>query len=182
MSEIWMVRAGRGACNLDRFLDQSLILIGCANVSGPNLLKASREELYDHTRAGNPSWITQKAAIQAGQIFRFLQEMQEDDEVITYDPSLRRYLLGKVVGPGACTDDNLYFRKVSWSRRVSRDHLSVETRNSLGAIMTIFRLSEVASDELRHFAVDLASSSTAAWSSRGCTGVVSSTQPPVASP
>jgi restriction system protein len=52
-------------------------------------------------------------------------------------------------------EDLPYVRSVKWSRRVARDSTTVETRNTLGAIQTIFRLGAEASSELRKLAVPL---------------------------
>ncbi|MCK5941930.1 MAG: restriction endonuclease [Planctomycetes bacterium] len=166
MTDIWMVRAGRGGRLIDRFLEASWMTIGCANIAGPAVLSMGREDLVAHTAAANPTWNTHKVANQAGQIYRFVHEVQVGDVVTTYDPSQRRYLLGRVTGPVECVENGLWSRKVDWTQRVSRDLLSVETRNTLGAILTIFRLGESASQELLRNAVDLGAPETVAPATR----------------
>lgn len=155
MSNIWMVRAGRNAKYLDLFLDESCMTIGVHSVTGTDVLTMDRQALVARTRAANSSWSKRKAITQGGQLYRFLQEVAEGDEVATYDPAQRRYLLGIVTGSGTCNPDGRYARIVTWSQRAPRDVLSIETRNTLGAIQTIFRLSDSASEELRKVAVAL---------------------------
>lgn len=155
MGEIWMVRAGPSGRFFERFVDKSHIEVYLDGVTGPEVLDLSREELATRTTAANPTWSNRTVGIMVGQLYRFLHELQVKDEVTTYDPSQRRYVLGRVIGPGFETKEETFAREVVWERRVSRDPLSVETRNTLGSIMTIFRLGQEASEELRRLAVGL---------------------------
>ncbi len=159
MSNIWMVRAGRDAVHLDTFIDKGLITIGMSQHVGAEALGDSRKELTERTAKVHPDWNRQRLAVHTGQLFRFLSEIAVGDEVATYDPNLRRYVLG-VVASAARYDPKLiedlpYARNVKWNRRVPRDALSVDTRNTLGAIQTIFRLNAEASAELRKAAVPI---------------------------
>lgn len=93
----------------------------------------------------------------AGQLHRFRSEMKIGDYVVTYDPSRRVYLVGEIAGdyrwdPRIDPDDP-NVRSVTWQGEVSRDRLSVRSRNSLGAISTLFQLSpDVVEDLLRALA------------------------------
>ena len=78
----------------------------------------------------------------AGQLHRFRTEMKPGDAVLTYDPRRRVYLVGEIAGDYRWdpsidpTDPNS--RPVRWRGEVSRDLLSVTSKNSLGAISTLF--------------------------------------------
>ena len=156
---IWVVRAGRGAAYIDDFLDKQIITIGMSHVGGGDLLKDSRKQLAARIAAANPEWSKGRVSNHAGQLYRFLSEMDVGDEVATSDPGQRRYLLGKVITDPSYAPSTMptqpYLRSVKWDRRVPRDALSVGTRNSLGAIQTIFRLNAGASAELRKVAIAL---------------------------
>lgn len=159
MSNIWVVRAGRNGAFLDSFIDRGFISIGMSPHVGAEAIGDTRKELADRTAKAQPDWNRQRVANHAGQLFRFLSEIAIGDEVATYDPNLRRYVLG-VVASEPRYDPKLldglpYVRTVKWNRRVARDSLTVETRNTLGAIQTIFRLNGEASLELRKTAVPL---------------------------
>lgn len=159
MSNIWMVRAGRDAVHLDTFIDRGIITIGMSQHIGAEAIGDTRRELTDRTAKFHPDWNRQRLAVHTGQLFRFLSEMAVGDEVATYDPSLRRYVLGVVASEprhdSKLIEDLPFIRNVRWDRRVARDSLTLETRNTLGAIQTIFRLNGDASSELRKRAVPL---------------------------
>lgn len=88
----------------------------------------------------------------AGQIFRFLHEIKVDDAVLTYDSIRRTYFLGKFTSMpiyDLSLLDGLYtYRKVDWVNEIDRDLLSATTKNTLGGIMTLFKLSPEASAEI----------------------------------
>ena len=74
--------------------------------------------------------------------------------MLTYNPAERGYLVGTVVGeyehvPGVAADERQpNRRRVEWRGRVLRDQLSVATRNSLGAISTLFLVPAEAAAEI----------------------------------
>jgi restriction system protein len=82
---------------------------------------------------------------------RLLHEMKTGDTVVTFDRDRRLYFLGTVTSeyewvPGLI-EDKPHVRRVKWTHQVSRDLLTVATRNTLGAILTLFKLGpEVAKD------------------------------------
>ena len=75
--------------------------------------------------------------------------------MVTYDPETRQYHVGQV-GTDAKISTRIvdnserheYVRKVKWEGTVSRDVLSTTTRNSLGAISTLFKPSDNACAEM----------------------------------
>lgn len=159
MSNIWVVRAGRGGAYVDLYLERGMISIGMSERIGAEAIGMSRDELQDRTAKAHPEWSGPRLGTHVGQIHRFLADIKVGDEVATYDPSLRRYLLGLVTSEARWEPDVVewqpYVRNVKWDRRVARDALSVESRNSLGAIQSLFRLNADASSELRKLAVPL---------------------------
>ena len=159
MNDIWVVRAGRGGAYIDTYLDKGVITIGMSDRIGAEAIGESRKALLERTAKAHPEWSKPRLATHVGQIYRFLAEIKVGDEVATYDPNLRRYLLGVVSSEARYEPDVVewlpYVRSVKWDRRVARDSLSVESRNSLGAIQSIFRLSSDVSSELRKLAVPL---------------------------
>ena len=156
---LWVVRAGRKAAYLAHFLSEGLVAIGWGRGGpiGPNNsdedLRRRFEEAYPEDKPGT-------RASSVAQVKRFVREVEVGDTVVTYDPETRQYHMGQV-GTDATistrTVDNSerheYVRKVKWEGTVSRDDLSTTTRNSLGAISTLFKPSDNASTEmLRLFA------------------------------
>lgn len=88
----------------------------------------------------------------AGQVWRFFQDIKPGDKVLTYDPARRVYLVGTVLGKYehmvGVVEDLPNIRRVKWDGEVSRDAISVSTKNSLGAISTLFRISEEGAKEI----------------------------------
>lgn len=156
---MWVVRAGRGARYLDAFLEQGIVGVGSSRDVGAEALTDSRKDLTKRTAEAHPGWSKHKVANQAGQLYRFIHEISVSDDVATYDPGQRRYLLGTVSGEARFQPDQdgglPYVRKVRWTHRVARDSLTTTTRNTLGAIQSLFRLSREASVEMHKVAVAL---------------------------
>ena len=147
---MWMVRAGEGATAISDFREKGVIAIGWGGIDWTTC--QNKEAIVTKLLIGSPDLTAPQASAAASQIDRFLRGFKVDDRVITYDPSLRVYLLGTIKGepkfrPEFVTD-LATIREVSWQGEVRRDLLSVGTRNSLGAIMALFRVPEEASQEI----------------------------------
>jgi restriction system protein len=151
---IWMIRAGEGATELDAFLEDSCVAVGWDEL-GRIEPGVSRQQIADRVSSNWPNYKKGKVAIVAGQLYRFLNEIKVGDSAMTYDPARRVYHLGEVIGEPeyAPARDFLHrVRKVRWQSEISRDDVSVPTRNSLGAISTLFLLPEAAATEVRNLA------------------------------
>lgn len=92
----------------------------------------------------------------ASQIGKFRFELDKGDYVISYDSQLRSYLVGEIASD-YLFDSNFYpekpleycdTRKVKWKGEVQRDDLSTSTKNTLGAISTLFSINQEAADEI----------------------------------
>lgn len=150
MAKAWMVRAEQGGRLFDVFKDNGIVAIGWAEVGDLTEAK-SRKSIAQQIAAWWPTRKSQAIAMDAGQLHRFVNEMAVGDTVVTYDPSRRVYLVGEIAGPyrfdSKYVPEDPQVRPVRWRGEVSRDLLSVSSRNSLGAISTLFLLSrEVVED------------------------------------
>lgn len=148
---MWMVRAGEEAYAIEDFKSKKVVAIGWGETDWTtypdrDAIQAQMAKVYPDNSDG------QNMAA-ANQIERFLHEIEIGDRVISYDPDNRRYLVGSIAGaprhqPGLIEELHTC-RSVTWGNvEVSRDELSVSTRNSLGAISTLFRVPEVAAAEI----------------------------------
>ena len=151
MAKTWMVRAQRGGRLVDRFQEESIVSIGWGDLGSLEKLD-SREAVAARVAQQWPNWHPQKVRMIAGQLYRFCHEIQLGDRIVTYAPSRRIYLIGSIVGeyrfdPNA-EEGSANLRNVAWDGEVSRDLLSVATKNSLGAISTLFLLPERAAADL----------------------------------
>jgi restriction system protein len=86
-----------------------------------------------------------------GQIARFRFEIEPGNMVITYNPEYRYYLVGEIISGYLYKKDSPgnfnHIRNVKWVGKVNRDSLSVATKNTVGAIMTLFLLNNSATNE-----------------------------------
>lgn len=152
MSKSWMVRAERNGRLFDTFRDQSAVAIGWNDVGDLSKIK-TRKAIADLVSKAFPNAKPQSIAMAAGQLHRFVNEIDVGDMVVTYDPSRRVYLVGEIAGPyrydTSLDPEDGQFRPVRWHGEVGRDLLSVESRNSLGSISTLFRISTEVAVELK---------------------------------
>lgn len=146
---MWMVRAGEGAEYFEEFKQKEYVSIGW-NEIGPldgvdnkGKIKQLLREKYEYK--------TGKIRISASQLYRFAFEIEIGDYILTYDPNGRTYLLGKIEGEYEYRKDVMdYFhvRKVKWTDKVNRDNLSTSTKNTLGAISTLFKIPRESVEEI----------------------------------
>ncbi len=148
---LWMVRAGEGGKWIDEFRKHQVVAVGWPQL-GPINVGVSREEIAHKGMKEWPNASRSTIGSSAGQVFRFLNELQKGDIVVSYDPSRRIYHVGKIEGDPEYQPELIEelprVRSVSWFAEVSRDKLSVPTRNSLGAISTLFQLPPEAAEEI----------------------------------
>lgn len=137
----WMVRAGERGFRFEDFKEKSVVCIGWKEVGNLAGL-ASRETMKKKLAAVFPDWTPYELGGSAGQLYRFAHEIKDGETVITYDTASRVYLVGQVKGgyeytPGL-VDGQPNIRRVAWVGEISRDALSVPSRNSLGSTLTVF--------------------------------------------
>lgn len=148
--KIWVIRAGQGAQLIDRFLEKGQVAIGW-NELGPIDAGTSRQDIADRIGATWPKWKKGKVSMVAGQIYRFLNKVEVGDHVMTYDPGRRVYPLGTITSDptyDATVDELARVRAVTWEAEINRDDISQPTKNSLGAISTLFSLRNSAIREI----------------------------------
>lgn len=158
MSNLWVVRAGRGGVAAERFVDEGYVEVGFGGKIGPSVKGMSREAIAQELRKLSPERKDGQVLNMAAQLHRFHEEIQIGDDVVTYDPEHRRYVLGRVASAAAFVPSNdhpTYRRKIGWTHRVDRDQLSVDTKNTLGSTLTLFRPNDSAATELRQRRVAL---------------------------
>jgi restriction system protein len=149
-----MVRAGEGGHLIEEFAG-GIVTVGWhetleLNDHSQRDLRLRLAKVYPDSKPGTVQNI-------ASVLWRFSHEVKVGDNVVTYDPTKREYLLGEVTGDyrydGKRAPRHAHLREVKWLHRVSRDVLSVATRNSLGSTLTLFLVPEEAAAEL-HGAVN----------------------------
>ena len=137
-----MVRAGQGGYLIDEFIEKQVVAIGW-NETGKLDESLSSEDLKRKFREAYPEDTDGRVNQCVGQISRFLKEFKIGDKVVTYDSSARVYYLGEIVSKYEYNTELEYHhsRRVEWEDLgIQRDDLSISSKNTLGAISTIFEL------------------------------------------
>ena len=149
--QVWMVRAGRDSAFIDEFLSRQMVAIGWA-LTGDLSNVHSREEFRQLVQQHWPEDNKFQHAISVSQVYRFREEIVPGETVVTYDSNRRIYHLGTVTGDYVYHPEYdpelVHTRSVRWEKEISRDVLTVESKNCLGAISTIFCLSTATAENL----------------------------------
>lgn len=148
---MWMVRSAAGGRLADEYREKGVVAIGWRDV-GDLANYPDKAALLEVVRE---TWPDDKPGMHmnsASQLHRFKVELAVGDRVITYDSSRRIYHVGTIVGkyryvPNA-PDPMNNVRDVRWDGEVQRDVLSINTKNSLGSTLTLFRVPEEAAEEI----------------------------------
>ena len=140
--QVWVVRAGVNNEIAREVEKSSVIAIGWTEMGDPTQL-SGRDEFKARYKSTYAEDSNAKIAIGAGQVYRFVREIQKGDLVLTPIAVSREILVGKVVGdhifdPSTISKFYPNVRKVKWLKKVSRDDVSAPFRNALGGIMTVF--------------------------------------------
>lgn len=135
-----MVRAGERGYLADEFA-RGFISIGWNDLG--DLTKATTvDDIRAAYAKAYPDAKPGEVGNAVAMIHKFRSVLKPSDHVITYNPIRREYLVGNILGdyvfePGKIKDQH-HVRKVEWLGNVSRDQLSVASRNTLGSTLTLF--------------------------------------------
>lgn len=149
-NQLWMVRAGEGAYLLDEFINKNIIAIGW-NAIGELSSIDKIEKIKGLIASNYPEYKSGTVNISSGQIYRFIHEFKIGDAVMTYNPSERIYWIGEIESDYKFDKEICEYyhtRKVKWIDKIQRDELSISTKNTLGAILTIFDIPKTSRDEI----------------------------------
>lgn len=148
---MWMVRAGEGGYLIEEFVDGGVIAIGWHKLGDLSEVNSQEKirELYNHKY---PDEKPAKVPNAVAMIYKFCFALEKDQKVVTYDSQNREYLIGSITSNYDYDTNKIadypHLRKVNWlPDRISRDALSVSSRNSLGGIQTLFSVNEEVSAE-----------------------------------
>lgn len=140
----WMVRAGTKGVLFDEFMAQGIASVGWKSI-GELTSSDTLDSLRERVREEWPDWHQQRITMSASQLVRFRNAIRAGDLVVTYDPTRRVYALGRADGTYRFEADQEHkdhgnIIGVSWQDEVARDELLPRTKNSLGAISTLFKI------------------------------------------
>lgn len=146
--KMWMVRAGEYGRLIQEFRTKNIVAIGWNLGDLSDIDKSSK--IRDQYKIAYKDSSIGTINMNSAQIAKFRFDFKVGDYVITYDPETRNYSVGKIRSDYKYNSNLEYknVREVSWIKDISRDDLSVATKNSLGAISTIFEVPEEPKREL----------------------------------
>lgn len=141
MHKFWMIRAGEGGILAADFKAKSLAAVGwpaAGDLSVVKTVEAMRERVDSAYPGTKPGAVINAAGV----LHKFRSSIKLGDDVLSYDPERRVYLLGKAAGDYDYRPDLFEefpnIRRVDWQAEVSRDDLSTSTKNTLGSTLTLF--------------------------------------------
>ncbi|MBM7541296.1 restriction endonuclease [Amphibacillus cookii] len=145
MTKWWMIRAGDNNELIPVWNEKGIASIGWPKLGDPKQYRSKEEMIVkaDNVFAGSKprsrnSWVNQ--------VWRFSREINRGDRLITYSKETRKYMVGKVTEPhffDKSIGDPAYPNniRVDWEDiTVERDALSQAAKNSLGSVLTVFRV------------------------------------------
>jgi restriction system protein len=131
-SSAWMVRAGEGGEMIEAF-EKGFVAIGYG---------VARDLYYKARPDAKPTKASNAIAI----LYKFRTTMKPGDNVVTYDPSKREYIVGTIQSDYSYDPGKIkglpHVRKAHWEGRVSRDALPIGSRNSLGSTLGLFAIDD----------------------------------------
>lgn len=145
MTRMWMVR-GEGGSLYEAFRERGVAAIGWDQLAAHARPGIERKQLIALYQAAEPQAKAGTVVSGASQVWRFVNEIQTGDWIITYSPANRTYLVGKVAGPAEHRPDWAeqglpLIRQVQWQpQELPRDNLGTASKNSLGSTLTVFRV------------------------------------------
>lgn len=151
MTKWWMIRAGDHNELIPVWKDKGIASIGWPKLGNPKQYRTKDEMLAiantvfaESKPNSRSSWVSQ--------VWRFNREIKKGDRVITYYKEKREYMVGTVLEPhfyDESVGDPAYPNniKVDWEEiTVERDLLTQAAKNSLGSVLTVFRVDEWGSE------------------------------------
>lgn len=146
MVNYWVVRADddiRDSVEADGYIG-----IGFGGVQIGDITGLSFNDIRTRVANNNVGSSPNKIGAATGQLYSFLDKIQQHDWVLTPVPD-RQILIGEVASNYTyypAHDSKPHRRSVKWYKKVSRDAFTLPLRNSLGGLMTVFRVTSHAEE------------------------------------
>ncbi len=150
---LWGIHAGKtGEADL-LFLNENIIALGWGQMGDLKALGSTREHFKQHYAATYQEAAKAKPGsvpTSAGQLFRFVHEMQIGDYVVYPSKHPKRVHLGRVTGDYQySTSDNSHYpqrRKVEWIRDLPRTAFSQGALYEIGSALSLFAVKNYADE------------------------------------
>lgn len=147
--KLWTVRAGKYGEQEQTCVDNSLITIGWNDLPDLRTFK-SRDELFKEYQTIYEEPSNVKAGINAGQIWRFANEIAIGDLVALPSKTQPSIYIGKVTGGykfEKITAETIHVRPVKWLKTIPRAEFDQDILYSFGSLLTISQVSRTQAAE-----------------------------------
>ena len=141
--EVWVVRADKPIA--EKVEKAKLVAIGWSQMGDLKQFNTRQElkEKYRTVYAENDN----RVGIGAGQLFRFSKEISIGELVLTPLSASREVLIGKIISDYKFDKDLISaaypnVRSVEWLKKISRDIVSQQMRNSLGGLQAVYKITD----------------------------------------
>lgn len=147
MTKWWMIRAGDNNELIPTWKQEGIASIGWPQFGDPKQYR-SKEEMKAKANLVFSEEKPQTRNSWMNQVWRFSREIQVGDRIISYSKEKREYIIGTVakshfydIAIGHPNYPNTI--KVIWEAvSVDRDRLTQAAKNSLGSVLTVFRVDQ----------------------------------------
>ena len=154
MSEkrLWGLHAGRHSEADSQFLQEKCVALGFHQMGDLTQIKADRDAFKLKVHQSYPNAKTGAIPNLAGQVFRFVHEMEVGDFVAYPSKVDRQIHIGKITGGYKYNPKKVYpnFRQVEWLKAVPRTVMTQGALYEIGSAISIFRLKNFADEFLSH--------------------------------
>ncbi|GEO08320.1 restriction endonuclease [Segetibacter aerophilus] len=147
--KLWTVRAGKYGEQEQTCVDNSVITIAWNEMPDLKTFK-SREELFKEYQIIYKEASNVKAGINAGQIWRFANEIALGDIVALPSKTQPSIYIGKIIGEykyQKVAPDTVHLRPVKWLKTIPRAEFDQDILYSFGSLLTISQVSRVQAAE-----------------------------------
>ncbi len=151
-ANIWGIHGGRTGDADTLFLKKTFIALGWAKIGNLAALTPDRDAFKERVAEAYPEKKPGAIPVDAGQLFRFVHEMQTEDIIVYPSKRDRMVHIGRVVGPYVYVADPEmgypHRRAVKWAHEVPRTKFSQGALYEIGSAMSLFLVKNYA-DEFR---------------------------------
>jgi restriction system protein len=153
---VWGIRAGRGGCAHDVFMDGGVIVLEDAEMGNLSDLERTRDAFNSTYRRWHPDATRTGSAGIAGKFFRFFTEMSKGDLVAYPARADKQVYIGEIIGDYEfdAGSDYPHRRRVKWQFVIPKSELSMQAQFELGAARTLFEFKRNRDELLKRISVE----------------------------
>lgn len=147
---IWCIRAGSSGQADEIFLKRNFVALGWSKMGNLAKLGNEREAFKARLAETHPDEKPGAIPTKAGELFRFVHEIETGDAVLYPSKIDRQVHMGEISGPYKydpnVSDHYPHLRPVKWAKAVPRTHFSQGALYEIGSALSIFQVKTYAEE------------------------------------